>query len=556
VRCTECEAGESIEPQFCECCGRRLPLPVAGPTTGSASEDHWSPVDVVADGPRRLAPWDDAGAPVSNTDVVATVAPGVREPLGPTGDGAAPSRGVTEADGAAPGARVNDVEEWASDELLQAWSDTDAVVVAGESGTPAAVPEPSPGSFEYLLACEGANALDGETARPTRVEPDQHPARSPAESHPALSVAPPPSDRPAPRARDEYDPEADLHVPAPWWAARSATAPASAAGTPAPGPHRSLGTPHGGPSAPTPPPPPVRPTLGAVTRGVGLATRRSPRATAPVAPGVPPSSRRTARPARRRFVAHAAVAAVSVTTVLLVGAPAMQQWSHAVPRASTGAPIARTSLADRTSPRAEPIAASTVGAPRTGQLWRTADHAAATTGPGKPLASTISPAAKAARAPRTARRASVAPPPSSPAPVARAESAEPLAATPIAMAAADPGAVAVPTAAPVPAAIAPPPTTTLNATNVDVRPDVVRRTEARSATLAAGSPEMVVLRVLVSASGSPASVRVLRGSKADPASDGAAIAAVQQWAFSPARKRGQAVDCWFNVAVPVHGAAQ
>jgi hypothetical protein len=31
--------------------------------------------------------------------------------------------------------------------------------------------------------------------------------------------------------------------------------------------------------------------------------------------------------------------------------------------------------------------------------------------------------------------------------------------------------------------------------------------------------------------------------------DDAVVAAVKQWTFTPARKRGEAVSCWFNVGV-------
>jgi len=67
--------------------------------------------------------------------------------------------------------------------------------------------------------------------------------------------------------------------------------------------------------------------------------------------------------------------------------------------------------------------------------------------------------------------------------------------------------------------------------------------------------DVVVLRVLVSPAGHPADVRLLRGSRVDPAADRAAIAAVRQWRFTPAQKRGQLVSCWFNVGVPVRAAS-
>ena len=63
--------------------------------------------------------------------------------------------------------------------------------------------------------------------------------------------------------------------------------------------------------------------------------------------------------------------------------------------------------------------------------------------------------------------------------------------------------------------------------------------------------EIVIVRMLVSHSGLPSRVSLLRRSKAGPRLDDAVIAAVSQWTFSPAKKRGEAVSCWFNMGVPV-----
>ena len=63
--------------------------------------------------------------------------------------------------------------------------------------------------------------------------------------------------------------------------------------------------------------------------------------------------------------------------------------------------------------------------------------------------------------------------------------------------------------------------------------------------------EIVVVRVLVSQTGRPALVSLLRHSKAGLALDEAVIAAVKQWTFTPALKRGQRVSCFYHAAVPV-----
>jgi periplasmic protein TonB len=63
--------------------------------------------------------------------------------------------------------------------------------------------------------------------------------------------------------------------------------------------------------------------------------------------------------------------------------------------------------------------------------------------------------------------------------------------------------------------------------------------------------EIVVVRALVSQSGHPTRISLLRRSKTGPQLDDVVLAAVNQWTFSPARKKGEPVSCWFNFAVPI-----
>ena len=66
--------------------------------------------------------------------------------------------------------------------------------------------------------------------------------------------------------------------------------------------------------------------------------------------------------------------------------------------------------------------------------------------------------------------------------------------------------------------------------------------------------EVVIVRVLVTQAGHPLMVNLLRQSKAGPSLDDAIVAAVKQWTFVPARKRGEPVSCWYHVGVPVSRA--
>jgi protein TonB len=86
---------------------------------------------------------------------------------------------------------------------------------------------------------------------------------------------------------------------------------------------------------------------------------------------------------------------------------------------------------------------------------------------------------------------------------------------------------------------------------VDQAPRIVTRTEPQLPTSLAGRAvnDVVVVRILVSHTGHPFRVSLLRRSRLGSSVDEAVVAAVKQWTFSPARKRGEAVSCWFNFGV-------
>ena len=89
--------------------------------------------------------------------------------------------------------------------------------------------------------------------------------------------------------------------------------------------------------------------------------------------------------------------------------------------------------------------------------------------------------------------------------------------------------------------------------DVDAPPRVASRVAPRlPANLPAGADKKIaVARVLVSRTGHPYQVTLLRGSTLGRASDDAVVAAVMQWTFSPATKRGEPVNCWYNIGVPL-----
>jgi TonB family protein len=91
------------------------------------------------------------------------------------------------------------------------------------------------------------------------------------------------------------------------------------------------------------------------------------------------------------------------------------------------------------------------------------------------------------------------------------------------------------------------------ATDVNVAPQVASRVAPQlpDGLRARELHDIVVVHLLVSQSGQPSNVSLLRRSQAGRSVDDAVVTAVKQWTFSPARKKGEAVSCWFNVGVPV-----
>jgi TonB family protein len=90
-------------------------------------------------------------------------------------------------------------------------------------------------------------------------------------------------------------------------------------------------------------------------------------------------------------------------------------------------------------------------------------------------------------------------------------------------------------------------------TQVDKTPQVLSRAEPEMSPelQSRANGEIVVVRFLVTQTGRPVLVSLLRPSKAGLALDEAVIAAIKKWTFAPAIKRGHAVSCFVHLGVPI-----
>ena len=513
MRCAECET-PSIESRFCECCGRPLTEveatdAVVAETVGAEADHGWAPVEMPHEPSldvTRSAPTDEA-----------------------PGQEVCPSPGMLD------------------------------ISPASAAPSPEEVPPPAPGSREYLQTHEAFTAHDSGHVRDTMtlhgvVDTDRATTPDAAASRADEMT----SSLVADHAVRDLSEDDGLPAPPPWWAARVAPAVPKAPDHIATRSASADGPPPAAeaPRATTPPAAAAPVAAPAPARNPGPVRARSaaPRVAARQKPLAGPPRQRALSRHPVRFAAHAAVAMIAVTIAALLGAPTLKQWSQAPDRQpDTTAYAARSAGPTHDVASAPATVAATAPADTVRQApWRESSPPRAS----EPVASARAANATSApaRAPRKDRRTPLPTPARVTELPAPQETMEPLAAAPLAAAASD--AMVMPPSVAPPPPVAASPTTALEVTKVDVRPEIVRRVNARTSKAAAGTPEMVVLRVLVSAAGSPATVQVLRGSKVDPDSDGAAVAAVKQWAFSPALKRGRPVDCWFNVAVPVEGTVQ
>jgi TonB family protein len=108
---------------------------------------------------------------------------------------------------------------------------------------------------------------------------------------------------------------------------------------------------------------------------------------------------------------------------------------------------------------------------------------------------------------------------------------------------------------PMPAASASPVGPIFDIGEVNESPRITTRAEPRlpAELRRRSTKEVVVVRALVSQSGRPSRISLLRRSKAGPELDDVVLESVNRWTFSPARKKGAPVNCWFNFAVEVGG---
>jgi TonB family protein len=160
---------------------------------------------------------------------------------------------------------------------------------------------------------------------------------------------------------------------------------------------------------------------------------------------------------------------------------------------------------------------------------------AATPQPPRPAGAPV--VAKPVRAQSVAREAPVVPAP------------DPQPSTPVIASTVRDSVAALPTRTAPPPALGP----FFEAKDVNEQPRVAARVEPKlTEELKARSVnEVVIVRVLVSQSGHPSRVSLLRRSRTGAQLDDVVVAAVNQWTFSPAKKKGEAVSCWFNLGVQV-----
>jgi periplasmic protein TonB len=255
-------------------------------------------------------------------------------------------------------------------------------------------------------------------------------------------------------------------------------------------------------------------------------------------------------PASRGLRAEVVAAAV-VLVVAAVGVPTGALWLQrqvAARKAAAQAPEQPASVPEKSAPVARAVAP-----PANVQTQPDVPAVQPEPRPTPPPTPTMAARPQQAVAPARAVRAPKVPVKGDRQAAAATQPVAPVVAAAMAPA---PAAVIVPPPAPVvqqPLAVVPeaPSGKLFDPSEVDVTPRIASRVDPRLPGNLTGRPgsDVVVVRILVSQSGHAFRVNLLRRSRLGPSVDEAVVEAVKQWTFTPARKRGDAVSCWFNVGV-------
>jgi periplasmic protein TonB len=300
-----------------------------------------------------------------------------------------------------------------------------------------------------------------------------------------------------------------------------------------------------------PPTPPVVPEMAQASNGApevpkATAARiervqpaRAPKpAVVSKRPIVPVPSPRRTRSMVLAFVAVVMVAAVGVAAVgvAAVGVPEAARWLGIPQMARESQPEQPTAAADAVTTVAE---RRETPEPTLSPVETTAKRREPA--PAPPRAAAQPKPTTSARLPSDQPNPSGRPDPSSPTPALQARA--PADAPPPAAPVAEPRR-SIAREAPVGRFFEP--------NDVDQSPQVATRVEPRlPGDLVRPLNDIVVVRVLVSQTGHPYRINLLRRSKTGRSLDDAVVAAVTEWTFSPARRRGEAVSCWYNIGVPL-----
>jgi TonB family protein len=228
---------------------------------------------------------------------------------------------------------------------------------------------------------------------------------------------------------------------------------------------------------------------------------------------------------------------LALATVVIAGAIGIPLGQHFATRQAASA-------AAQPEPSNVPSAQATAGERRTP--------------PPPPPAPKPEPASTFVETPPPAPKAAAAPRPAPVKPSRTPRQATPSTASNVPL---TPAAAVVAEVLPAPEPVAPPPPAPepaapvgpfFQVNQVTQPPQVVSRVEpSLPADVQGAVNDVVIVRVLVSQAGQAAIVNLVRRSRSGPALDDAVVEAVKQWTFAPAKKRGEAVSCWFHVGVPV-----